>query len=90
MIEQLTIMENSLDQLLNIADSRGIGSNETDNVYNVANDFAKTVESVKKDISEIDSRIYATSKDNEEKLKTLTYEANRNKDKLYFDVSDNF
>jgi hypothetical protein len=86
MIEQLTIMEGSLDQLLSIADKNGVGSSDTDHVYNVANDISKTVDSVKKDIDEIDARILQTVKLNEDKLKTLTYETNKSRDKIYLDV----
>jgi hypothetical protein len=86
MIDQLTIMENSLDQLLSIADKSGIGPTDSDHVYNVANEISKTVDSVKKDIEEIDARIYQQARMNEEKLKTYTYETNKSRDKIFLDV----
>jgi septal ring factor EnvC (AmiA/AmiB activator) len=86
MIEQLNLMESSLDQLLSFAEKKGVGPNDTDHVYNVANDIAKTVDSVKKDLNEIDNRITQTTRQNEEKLKTITYESNRSRDKIYLDV----
>jgi methyl-accepting chemotaxis protein len=88
MIEQLTIMENSLDQLLAVADKSTSGGyyNSNESIYTAANEISKTVESVQKDIDEIDSRIIQTTKSGEENLKTLAYESTKSRDKIILDV----
>jgi len=80
-IEQLNIMEKSLDQYLEIADNkqnlpvRAPQVESRDHIYFTATEIANTVEAIQKDIDEVNSKISEGNVMNkEENLNVLSYE----------------
>jgi hypothetical protein len=79
-IEQLNIMEKSLDQYLEIADNRQPLTGRSqfdgrDQIYLTATEIAKTVEEIQKDIDEVNSKISQGNAFNkEDNLNVLSYE----------------
>lgn len=87
-IEQLDIMEKNLDRYLEIADKKdnSFSNNNRDYLYNTTSEISKTLDSVQKDVEEVENRIFQPIQKQMENLKTLTYENDKLKDNVTVDV----
>jgi hypothetical protein len=94
-IEQLNIMENSLDQYLELADNRQVQAGRSqqndgrDHIYFTATEIANTVDEIQKDIDEVNSKISEGNVINkEENLNVLSYENPLLKESISMDKNE--
>ena len=93
-IEQLNLMEKSLDQYLDIADNRESQGRRQqldgrDHIYDTATDIAKTVDLIQKDIDDVNSKITEGNVLNkQENLQVMNYENVHSRESISMDKNE--
>jgi hypothetical protein len=89
MIQQLDLMEAEIDRYIAMNKSETGSSIANDHIYANASELMKSVDLVKKDLDEINSKVMQNVQNNDENLVSIPYENKRLKENINIDVNKN-